>query len=146
MVSFNVKVILRLRASKRRSGLNNVRLLRRTNESDKGFRFTISTILIDFIFLIFNSPEIFLSGFNHIESMLLNSVNTTNNIVFYISMKFSLLLSLSYSAVLILVFLVFNRIFRKELIRVMRCKKLINIFSPNYFNSSSNRIDVFNMS
>lgn len=143
MVSFNVKVILRLRASKQRSGLNNSRVRGQTNITHKGFRFTISTILIDLIFLIFNSPEIFLSGFNYIERMIFK-LNTSNGVIFNIFFDFSLLLSLSYSSVLIFVFLVFNRIFRKELFLVFRLKKLINIISPNYFNSTSNRIDIFN--
>ena len=142
MVSFNTKVILRLRASKRRSGLNNSRVRQRTNETDKGFRFTISTILIDLIFLIFNFPEIFLTGLNYAEKMIFK-LNTNNGVIFSICVDFSSLLSLSYSAVLIFVFLIFNRIFRKELLLVFRLKKLIKLISPNYFNSSTNRNDFF---
>ena len=66
MVTLNIKVILRLRQSKRRAGLNNsVRQRNSANSAtDKGARFTITTILIDLIYLLFNLPDALVSCFS----------------------------------------------------------------------------------
>ena len=143
MVTLNIKVILRLRQSKRRAGLNSSsRQTNRTNSAnDKGTRFTITTILIDLIFLVFNLPQTLLNSY-YMVMHLLNDKNIHVGRVFNICNNFAVILSLSYSAALVITFLIFNRIFRKELIIFFRLEKLTNFFSPNFLNSSSNRVQI----
>ena len=138
MVALNIKVILRLKQSKRRAGLNN--LARQTNSAnsatDKGARFTITTILIDVIFLVFNLPYILISLY-FFCSMYLGFFSFELSIMFT---SFGNLIPLSYYAALVLMFLIFNRIFRKELVIFLRLEKLANIIYPTFLNSSSNRV------
>ena len=141
MVTLNIKVILRLRQSKRRAGLNNsVRQMNSTNSiTNKGTRFTITTILIDIIFLVFHLPQTLLISYEIVIFYIIN-MNIYHGWVFYMCVDFSTFLSLSYSAVLVIMFIVFNRIFRKELVIFFRLEKLINFISPNFLNYSSNRL------
>ena len=146
MVTFNIKVILRLRQSKRRAGLNNS--LRQTNPTnsatDKGTRFTITTIIIDLIFLIFNLPQTLLISYDLVTNFLIE-MNIYQGWIFYICVDISTLLSLSFSTALVFMFIIFNRIFRKELFIFFRLQKFINIISPNFLNSNSNRVQVNNL-
>ena len=139
MVTLNIMIILRLRQSKRRAGLNNsLRQMNQANSAiDKGSRFTITTILIDFIFLVFNFPCVLISIYNvlSIYKIFTFTFDLTN-----IFASFGYVLFTSYSAVLFIMFIVFNRIFRKEFVIFFKLEKLVNIFSPNFLNSSSNRI------
>ena len=132
MVTLNIKVILRLRQSKKRFSSS-----RQTNQAnlstDKGTRFTITTILFDLIFLIFNFPDTVVNSYAMFLYFLFDKKMNLGP-VFKICDDFALLLSFSYSAVLIIMFIIFNRIFRKELV-----KKLNNIFYSTFINSSSNR-------
>ena len=141
MVSLNIKVILRLRQSKRRVRLN--KSLRQTNQTnsatDKGTRFTITTILIDVIFLVFNFPDALFDSYYLIIRYLI-SMSIHLGWFFDLCYHFAPVLSFSYSAALVLMFIIFNRIFRKELVIFFRLEKLIHIFSPNFSNSSSNRM------
>ena len=141
MVTLNIKVILRLRQSRRRAGLNN--LARQTNQtnsaSDKGARFTITSILMDLFFLIFNLPDAIVSSYSMFYYNFIY-IKVISEPVFQICFNFAPLLSFSYSAVLVIMFLIFNRIFRKELVIFFRLDKLVDIISPNFLNSSSNRV------
>ena len=139
MVTLNIMVILRLRQSKRRAGLNNsLRQMNQANSAiDKGSRFTITTILIDLIFLVFNFPCILISIYNLLIIYKVFTVTFDLTIIFSC---FGYVLFSSYSAVLFIMFIVFNRIFRKEFVNFFKLEKLVNILSPSFLNSSSNRI------
>ena len=130
MVTLNIKVILRLRQSKRRAGLNNsVRQMNFTNSvTDKGTRFTITTIIIDLIFLVFHLPQTLLISYEMVTNYLID-MNIYKGWIFYMCVDFSTLLSLSYSTALVFMFLIFNRIFRKELVIFFRLDKLSNVIS-----------------
>lgn len=142
MVTLNIKVIMRLRQSKRRVGLNILSQTANQATTDKSFRFTITTILIDFIYLIFNLPETILSIYYTVQVLNLNTSNTNKN-HFYVTIHyFTMILPLCYSAALIILFLIFNRIFRKEI--VTRLEKIIHLISPRAVNSSTN-IEIINM-
>ena len=143
MLCLNIKVILRLRDSKKRTGLNTSMTERNQATTDRDSRFAITTILIDLIFLVFNLPNILTIGY-----YFLNEYVVTNFIIDLIS-TYSVLLSLSYSAALVLIFLIFNRIFRKEFIAVFRLGKLARILpfrglQFKFFFSSNNSIDNHN--
>lgn len=118
MVTLNIKVILRLRQSKRRVYLNNsVRQPNQANSpTDKGTRFTITTILFDLIFLIFNFPNTLVNSYAMFVNFIFYKKNNLGP-VFQICDDFAFVLSFSYSAVLIIMFITFNRIFRKELVK-----------------------------
>lgn len=139
MVCLDVMVIKRLRQSRQRSGLNSQR--QHSNQTtDRSVRFTITTILIDLIYFVFNFP-ITLSKAHFIVTILFTNIkgNTISETLEHLS----LLLSLSYSAVLFFLFLIFNRIFRKEFIDVFRLGKLAEILpfrglSFNFFFSTNN--------
>ena len=139
MVSLNTKVIFKLRESKRRVALKyaNIKFAQKNRTTtNKGVRFTISTILIDLIFLIFNSPLVILSLYEFAIK------ENPNYYIFKSALSFANSVSLSYSAVLVLVFFIFNRIFRKELIA--RLEKIIHLISTRAVNSNTN-IELINM-
>lgn len=117
MVSLNVKVIIRLKQSKRQT------CLRTNNNRDRSTQFTISTILIDLIFLIFNLPEALNLTFK------LPTISNNLRTIFIIYENFSVLLKLSYSAFLVFIFIIFNRIFRKELFAFFRLQKFVDFMS-----------------
>lgn len=122
MLGLNIKVILRLRESKRRSGINTS--ARKSNSAiDNGSRFTITTILIDLIFLLFNLPEALVISYSLVIHNFFDK-NLNIGWFFNVSVDFLNLLSSSYSAVFVIVFIVFNRIFRKELVVIFRLEKL----------------------
>ena len=111
MVGLNIKVILRLRDSKKALQGPGVR-----NNTSK---FAVSTILIDLIFLIFKSPEALLQLYSFIKERTMLTTQDLRQIyslipILYISSD----VSLTYSAVLVFIFLVFNRLFRKEVLRL----------------------------
>lgn len=142
MVSLNIKVIMRLRQSKRRVGLNILSQTANQATTDKSFRFTITTILIDFIYLVFNLPRTILSIYYTAQVLNLNILNTNKNHVFVTIYNYTMILPLCYSAALIILFFIFNRIFRKEI--VTRLEKIIHLISPHSLNSSTN-IEIINM-
>lgn len=138
MVVLNIKVVLRLRQSKKRSlpGQAN----RRSNVS----KFAVSTILVDLIFLIFKSPEALLYIYLGIKTFAFGHGT------FYIYVAdFKLVtfligafndLSLTFSIVLFIIFVIFNRLFRQELISFFSCGHLSSILS-NRLNQLSSRLN-----
>ena len=132
MVVLNIIVILRLRDSKKRS------LPGQADEKSKVKKFAVSTILIDLIFLIFKSPEAILQIYVYTQAdRELNRINQM--LIVTLVLQGFALLAFSYSIVLIFIFLIFNRLFRQELIRFFRLDKLSMIFSTrlNYFSSNT---------
>lgn len=138
MVCLDAKVIKRLRQSRQRLGLNSQRQDNQT--TDRSVRFTITTVLIDLIYFVFNFP---ITLTNAYFAATLLFTNIKRNTISETLDHFSHLLSLSYSAVLFFLFLIFNRIFRKEFIDVFRLGKLAKILpfrglSFNFFFSTNN--------
>lgn len=110
MVGLNIKVILRLRDSKKALQGPGVR-----NNTSK---FAVSTILIDLIFLIFKSPEALLQIYSYIKQRqpTLQDLNQVNPVILIVNISTDV--ALTYSAVLVFIFLVFNRLFRQEVLRL----------------------------
>ena len=98
------------------------------------YKFTLTTIVIDFIYLIFNLPDTIFKVFEILDSIYfyqyqkkLGSYKRS-----FIFLFFSLLtpsLSVGYSVGLFFIFAIFNQIFRKEIITFFR----LNHFMSKYF-------------
>ena len=118
MVGLDIKVILSLRQSKKRA-LNGRGVQNSMN------KFTISTILIDLIYLIFKSPQIVFQFYSYILIIRGEFYGITNE-KFLIDLlnKLSDDIAFSYSAFIIFIFVIFNRLFRKEIIFFYRLDKL----------------------
>ena len=138
MVVLNIKVVLRLRRSKKRSlpGQEN----RRNNVN----KFAVSTILVDLIFLIFKSPEALLYIYLAIKTFafgqgLFNLSVADFKLVTFLIGTFNDF-SLTFSIVLFIIFVIFNRLFRQELISFFSCGRLSSILS-NRLNQLSSRLN-----
>ena len=129
MVGLDMKVILSLRQSKKRA-LNGRGVRNGMN------KFTISTILIDFILLIFKSPQAIFQFYSYIMIIKEGFFRDTNEIIFINLIRFTDDIAFSYSAFIIFIFVIFNRLFRKEIISYFRLGRLF-FFSSNFFSTSS---------
>lgn len=125
MLCLDVKSILRLRESKRRVTQANDQ---NTNRMSK---FAVSTILIDLNFLVFRLPE---TIFQAIQI----SININQRDLYLRFLRvFSNLISYSYSTALVFIFILFNRIFRKEIFSLFRLNR---ICGTHFFSSSSTNL------
>lgn len=122
MVGLNIKVILRLRDSKKALQGPGVR-----NNTSK---FAVSTILIDLIFLIFKSPEALLQIYSYIKERqpTRQDLNQISHVLPILNISTDV--ALTYSALLVFIFLVFNRLFRQEVLRLGK-------ISMNFSNRSN---------
>ena len=109
IVVFDLMVIVRLRRSKSQVG---ERQPRRSRNS----RFTINTIIIDLLFLIFNFPEIFIF-FAHFNTFGLDA--------FLVRSVYELFVNI-YSYLFFILFFIFNRIFRQEFISIFKHNSCFN--------------------
>ena len=119
IVVFDLMVIVRLKRSKSEIAA------RQPTRRSKSSRFTINTIIIDSLFLIFNLPSI--SSFC-ISFKL--SLDESKNIT--LALKIIELFSNIYSHLFFILFLIFNRIFRHEFISIFKrngCFNNINFSS-----------------
>ena len=118
MVILDLLVIIRLRKSK--SGLTE----RQSTSNCKSLRFSRKTILIDFIYLVFNLPPTIFYAFYVI--LLINSRGHFFQIYINIVAMFILIFPYIYLSLQFLVFITFNRIFRYEFIAIaIKCFKTI---------------------
>ena len=120
MMSLNVKVVLELRKSKK------LELLRRGSIRNNLTAFTNSTILIDFIYLTIKTPEI--------VYQIVALVNNNNMVNFNVMLRIFSHISFLYSAAILIIFLVFNKIFRGELVVFLRLNKLSNFYLKKFSN------------
>ena len=129
MVGLDIKVILSLRESKKRV-LNGRGLGNGMN------KFTISTIVADFILLIFKSPQAIIQFYSYIL-ILQGRFSRLFNVSFLFDLFYRLIddIAFSYSALIVFIFVIFNRLFRKEIILFFRLDKL-SVFSNSLINSS----------
>ena len=130
MLIFDVIVFKKLRNSRRRVGLIQIGRRRISGQfSNREYKFILSTIFIDLTFILFYMPisvhvtitvvNLYIS-WDRLTAAVLN--------VFYSS---ALLTVYLYSVVLFVIFLVFNRYFRNEVITILRLNKLITIFQSS---------------
>ena len=123
MVILDILVIVRLKRSKLQTGGIN----RQRTRIRRSTRFTINTILIDLIYLIFNFPASFFSLFflvNHSKDL-----KSISNIYFIVFISHLLtVLKLIYSCFLFFLFVCFNRNFRSEFLSIGLMFKINNFF------------------
>jgi hypothetical protein len=133
MLSLNLIVIWTLKQSKIRVGVSNVVQIASSisgQESrqftNKEFRFMVSTLIIDFIFLFFYLPLAVNYG---IATYNLFSTSLTSDPVWYAAFNLfstlAQLLAMAHTSVLFIVFVIFNRNFRNELIVWLRLNRLL---------------------
>ena len=118
IVLLDIMVIVRLRRSK--SELIARQPLRRSTSS----RFTINTIVIDLLFLICNLPFI-LDFYMSMKLKIEEGINLFDKKVSLASSVLRLL-SIIYSHLFFILFLIFNRIFRHEFISIFKRNRCFN--------------------
>ena len=123
MVIVDLMVIIRLRKSK--TGLGE---RQPASRNSKSLRFSRNTVLIDFIYLIFNFPPIIFNLYS-IFLFINPDVNFFDTFIYVIPM-FNNIFPYIYPSILFLVFVTFNRIFRSEFLSTV----------INCFNSIKNRL------
>ena len=117
MVNLDVMVIVRLR--KLKTGLD----AKQSTSNCKSLRFSRNTILIDFIYLVFNSPPIISNAFC-IHTLISKRIDFGLFYLYYnLIPLFNAVFPFIYPSILFLVFITFNRIFRSELISLFRLDK-----------------------
>ena len=124
ILGLDVKAILRLRESKRRVTNTNAQ-----NDKRK-FKFAVSTLLIDLIFLIFRLPESIFQAYEIIKGFISGSFISENP-----SSPFFDSVSYSFSTALVFIFFIFNKIFRKEFLIFFRFNFS---FMTNFLTNSTN--------
>lgn len=124
IAALNIKVILSLRKSK------EIALRGRVVVQNNVSKFAVSTILIDLIFLTFKSPEALLRIYIYFKTTRGDFYLYLENLRVIILITDVLTdLAFSYSVLLFIIFFIFNRIFRKELIRFFKFDNLLSFFS-----------------
>ena len=130
-VILDIMVIVRLRKSKRNIGSNQT-------ANNRTSRFTINTILIDLIYLIFNFPSTFVYFFYLMFNYKVTIFSLANFLLTFTSFIFILklfcFLPFIYSCFLFLIFLTFNRNFRSEFFSIsimLKIKKCLNLVRNN---------------
>ena len=122
MVIIDLMVIIRLR--KLKTGLGE----RQSARNSKSLRFSRNTVLIDFIYLIFNFPPIIFNLYS-IFLFIKPDMNFFDTFLYVIPM-FNNIFPYIYPSILFLVFITFNRIFRSEFFLIV----------INCFNTIKNRL------
>lgn len=139
MITLNLIVISRLTKSKQsvHSVAPNNNNVAAKKMSKKEFRFKITMIIIDFTFLAFYTPMAINLTFG-IVYMNNGSIGGNPYSDFVISRLFSIiaqLIAVSYSSLIFFIFLIFNRIFRQEFVKMLFCKNILITLSD--INSST---------
>lgn len=131
MLTMNLLVIWRLKSSKVRAGLANATLQVTGNSrtsrqlSNKELKFTVSTLIIDFVFLFFYLPIgiVFIIGTYNLFGTSITSDPVSNAIYNFIS-NITQMLALSHTSALFVIFVIFNQYFRNELIILFRLNRV----------------------
>ena len=137
MVILNLLVVRNLKKSKSRVGAANVAQIASQNNqngrqiSNRQFRFMVSTLIVDFMYLIFYLP-IAVSLTVTTNNMFSNSLTSdpVANEMYNIYSSLAQMFALGHSSVLFFLFLIFNRIFRVELIILLRLDKMFTSLKP----------------
>ena len=138
MLTLNLLVIWSLKQSKVRVGVSSVvqsgQQTSHRQFSNKEFRFMVSTLIIDFIFLFFYLP--LGVNFGVVTYNLFGTSITSNpvsNAAYNLASNIIQLLALSHTSALFFVFIIFNRNFRNEIIDLLR----LNILFPSLNHNST---------
>ena len=141
MLTLNLIVIWRLKQSKRRVNATNVIQTGSSQQTNgvlgkKELRFAVSTLLIDFVFLVFYLPM----GADYIIQIykLYNNSLTSDPVIsasYQIYTNTCLMLSLAHTSALFFVFVIFNRYYRVELFILFRLNRF---FSNQQITSTGN--------
>ena len=131
MLTMNLLVIFRLKNSKVRAGAANATLQATGNSrasrqlSNKEFKFTVSTLIIDFVFLFFYLPIgiVFIIATYNLFGTSITSDPVSNAIYNFIS-NITQMLALSHTSALFAIFVIFNQYFRNELIILFRLNRV----------------------
>lgn len=144
MLTLNLIVIQRLRRSKAKVGVTIAMISigpKPQNSSgsqltSRELRFTVSTLTIDFVFLFFYLP-LGIAYAIVIYNLFDDSIksNMIDNAIFNIFSSISQLLAMSHTSVTIFIFVIFNRYFRAELIRIFRVYKVFPNLQPMRSNN-----------
>ena len=134
MLTLNLMVIWRLKRPKLRTALTNpiqIALNRQINRSSqmakKKLRFILSTLFIDYVFLVFHFPL----GVNYGVSIRIYLYGTIRYFspdylaIFFLFSNVTQLIALFHSSVLIILFISFNKYFRAEFIILFRLDKIL---------------------
>lgn len=140
MLTLNLLVIWRLKSSKIRVGVVNVLQIAAASQqngqfhkqmTNREFRFTISTLLIDFVFLFCYFPlevNICIQLYNLFDDSITGS--PIASAVLNVFTSVAQVTALGHTAVLFFVFVIFNRNFRNELIMLFRLYKIFPALQP----------------
>ena len=131
MLTLNLLVVRRLRRSKARvSVLSLIKVGSQIQNKSrpltrKEFKFIVSTLIIDFIYLVFYLPlgiDFLIQTYNIFDdSINFNPLATAiYNLYNYVSQFFAI----SHTSALFFIFVIFNRFFRNELIVLLRLDKV----------------------
>ena len=115
MLTLDIKVSIRLKESKQ------------STNNNKSSKFTRNTIIIDFIYLFFNFPPTIYNIY-YVLITVFPSIPILP-VYFEIAILLFKLFPHIYSSFLFLLFLIFNRIFRSELISLLRLDKFYSIIN-----------------
>ena len=141
MLGLNLLVIYRLKQSKIRVGIANVIQLDTQSRQQqqqpsrqltrKEFKFTVSTLIIDFLFLFFYLP-LGVAFVVQIYNLFNNSLSSypVGNAVYNLFSNLSQIFALAHTSALFFIFIVFNRNFRTELFDLLRVYKFFPQFKP----------------
>ena len=127
MLILNLLAIWQLKKSKGRVGVAQVSTSQLQNKqiSNKEFRFMVSTLIIDFMYLFFYLPvgiAFLIQTYNFFSTSLTS--DPVGNAAFNLYTSFAQMLSMSHASALFFVFLTFNRVFRAELVILLRLDKI----------------------
>ena len=139
MLTLNLLVIWRLKSSKIRVGVVNVLQIAASQQNgdyqkqmtNREFRFTISTLLIDFVFLFCYFPlevNIGIQLYNLFDDSITGS--PIASAVLNVFTSVAQVMALGHTAVLFFVFVIFNRNFRNELVMLFRLYKIFPALQP----------------
>lgn len=121
MVGLNIKVVLRLRQSKKQAS----RGIQKRGTLSNVSKFTVSTILIDLIYLVFKAPLTFFQIYSNVYRAITGHFVTESfDLIWNVFLEFPI----TYSALLVFIFILFNRLFRKEILSFFRFNRF-NRFS-----------------
>lgn len=130
MLTMNLLVIWRLKSSKVRAGVANTLQVTGNSRasrqlSNKEFKFTVSTLIIDFVFLFFYLPIgiVFIIATYNLFGTSITSDPVSNAIYNFIS-NITQMLALSHTSALFVIFVIFNQYFRNELIILFRLNRV----------------------
>lgn len=149
MCMLNFIVIARLKASKTRVGPTMItnakgqRVARKTGQlSRKEYKFTVATLSMDFVFLVMHIPvcawltmstvDIFTDAFS-IDPIVVAIYSLYSNV--------AQLIAFSYSLSMIILFIIFNRNFRGEIIGLFRLRKFFQQETSNMGATRTNNLN-----